>query len=208
MSLVLLLGAVGCGETGAANGDRDIANAPDLLVVDKAAACVDTFGDALTNSFGRLDGTLIAIVAPDDTQCTMYNSDHMVLEIAMNGAVYRAVVNVISDRDGDQRVRLFEKSLAMATPFAEGWHPDVTFDYDDLGVHNAEFEPLEMTPLVERLSAPLTIGAPIAVYTTSSGGGSSHLVHRNKRNADGAIVVDPTSATPRHLLLAFFTQSF
>ena len=93
-------------------------------------------------------------------------------------------------------------------PYSEGWHTDVTLDYvNDLDVHNADFEPMEETPLIDRLTAALTIGAPLSVFTVSSGGDSSHLVHRNRLDADGAIVLDPLGS-PRYLLLAFATQSF
>src|SRR5262245_41579858 len=36
---------------------------------DKAAQCADQFGAALTDSYGRVDGTVLALVDPSDTQC-------------------------------------------------------------------------------------------------------------------------------------------
>ena len=53
----------------------------------------------------------------------------------------------------------------------------------------------------------LTIGAPVAVFSSTSGGGSSHLVHRNTTGQDGAIVIDPSTA-PHYLLFSFSTQTF
>lgn len=203
----VLAGLLAACSAGARSGGGDLAS-PDLLAVDKAAGCVDRFGSALTDSYGRLDGKLVAVVRPTDTQCPTYNNDHLVLEIEMGGDVYRVVVNVISDRAGDQRVRFYEVEAPLERPYSVGWHTDVALDYvNDLEVHNADFEPLEMDPLIERLSASLTIGAPIAAFTVSSGGDSSHLVHRNRLDADGAIVIDP-QGSPHYLLLAFATQSF
>lgn len=208
LAVGMLLALAACGDGGAKGSADLLAPSPDLVYVDKAKGCVDTFGSALTDSFGRIDGTLVAVVQPSDKQCTMFNSDHLVLEIEMQGAVYRAVVNVISDRAGDQRVRFKEQDAPLAVPFAEGWHTDVTLDYPtDLDAHNYTFEPYEMQPLIDKITALLTIGQPISVFTISSGGSSSHLVHRNRTNADGAIVINPTTS-PHYVLLAFETQSF
>src|SRR4051794_34872783 len=50
---------------------------------DKSAGCASTFGSALTSAFGRIDGTVLAVVKPIDTQCAMPNNDHLVLEVTM-----------------------------------------------------------------------------------------------------------------------------
>src|SRR5262249_7095216 len=71
--------------------------------IDKAANCAATFGQALTSSFGRIDGAVLAVVKPSDTQCPLPNSDHVILQVTMNGEAYRLVVNVQSDF-GDPQV--------------------------------------------------------------------------------------------------------
>src|SRR5262247_3992728 len=63
---------------------------------DKSAACASTFGTALTNAFGRLDGTILAVVMPGNMRCAMPNSTHVVLQVTTNGAAYRMVINVLS----------------------------------------------------------------------------------------------------------------
>jgi hypothetical protein len=121
------------------------------------------------------------------------------------------VVNVMSDRAGiDPRVRLATHVASLpGAPFSDGWHAGESLDYvGTLGLHDSAFTPYEMQPLVEAITGPLTVGAPVSVYATSSGGDSAHLVHRNKLDQDGAIVVNPNTATPTFLLLAFSTQSF
>ncbi|MCC6811720.1 MAG: hypothetical protein IT381_30090 [Deltaproteobacteria bacterium] len=179
--------------------------------VDKAAACASTFGKALTAPFGRLDGIIVAVLKPSDQQCTRPNSDHVIVQVRAQAAVYRMVVNVESDRGDDRRVRFAEVAKALAAPaWSEGWHQGAAFDYvKTLAVHSTDaiFQPLAMTPLIEAVLAPLEVGAKISVYATTSGGDSAHKVHRNASDRDGAIVVDPTG-TPKYLLFHFVEQSF
>jgi hypothetical protein len=180
------------------------------LPVDKAAGCASTFGDGLTNAFGRLDGTVLAVVPPAHPTCAMPNGTHLVLQVTAGGAAYRMVVNVKSDgADPD----VFYRTLAHPLPapaWAEGWHPGLTLDYvADLGVHaDASFAQHTMTELVQLVSDAIALGTKISVYATSSGGASAHLVHRNSGKTDGVIVVDPEGASPTMLLFHFPTQSF
>lgn len=186
------------------------ANTPDAALTGK---CADKFGDKLTAAFGRLDGVVYAVQKPSDTQCVMPNSDHLVLQVLWAGGVYRMVVNVESN-GADPKVRYgaFDKPLP-APAFAEGWHTDAPLDYvTTLNVHStdAAFQPYAMNDLVTAVAKELTVGAPIAVYATSGDGrpDSTHLVHRNKTDKDGAIVVDPQGATPKMLLFHFPDQTF
>jgi hypothetical protein len=106
------------------------------------------------------------------------------------------VVNVLSNgADPDIRVRGLTAPLP-APAFAPGWHPGLTLDYPrDLGVHSgAGWDALSLTAATARIADPIQVGAPIAVYASSSGGTyshSTHLVHRNGGDADGALVIDP-----------------
>lgn len=209
-----LLFAAACSDGGVPQSPSpDLAPAPppDLLVVDKAATCASTFGTALTAAFGRLDGVVRAVVPPAHPTCAKPNSDHLVLQVDSGGKTYRMVVNVLSDRAGsDPRVRLAMTTHALpGAAFADGWHAGEALDFvSTLGMHDASFTPYDMQPLVDALTAQLWVGAPISVYATSSGGDSAHLVHRNRPDQDGAIVVNPNSASPTFLLLAFSTQTF
>ncbi|MBI4815836.1 MAG: hypothetical protein HY791_06250 [Deltaproteobacteria bacterium] len=176
--------------------------------------CVASFGDELTNGFGRIDGTLVAIVEPTDTECPLFNDDHLVLEVMMMGKVYRMVVNIVSDgRSGtDTRVRLAELDHDLpGPPWAEGWHTGLSLDYPStLGVHSSttSFVPFEMSALVERVADNLELGQPMSVYASSQNRPSgAHLVHRNGERDDGAIVASASTA-PRFLLFAFDGQVF
>lgn len=199
---------------GAAAGDAAPTDgATSDAAVDKAKNCTGTFGTALTNAFGRLDGKVLAIVQPKDQQCPRPNNDHVILEVTSQGAAYRVVINVQSDRpDPDVRLRYAELPHALpGDAWADGWHPGVSFDYvDTLGVHSTDamFTPYDLAPLSQKIADAMELGDEVAVYTTSSGGDSAHLVHRNKPGQDGAIVVRPRSATPKIMLFHFATQSF
>ncbi len=194
----------------AASSTSSGAGGGDAGVIDKAGPCTGTFGQALTNSYGRVDGTVLAVVQPKDTQCPMPNNDHVILEVTMLGAVYRMVVNVQS-MSADPDVRFVSWPHALPAPaWAEGWHTGVTLDYvADFGVHVADFKPVALTPLSAMIADAITLGQKVSVYTTSSGGSSAHLIHRNDGKVDGAIVLDPDTASPRALLFHFpTTQPF
>ena len=185
----------------------------DAGVVDagtKSDFCVDTFGSVLTNAFGRIDGRLVSIVNPGST-CPGVNSDHVVLEVAIDGGVHRMVVNVMSTV-GDPRIYFLSGAFGPlpAPAFADGWHPGVALDYPtSLGVHSdadAGWQYIDMPHAIVQVNDPLTIGAPLSVYGTSSGGDradSAHLIHRHANHDDGAIVVNPTSSAPTWLLFHF-----
>jgi hypothetical protein len=183
-----------------------------LADASKAAACASSFGSELTHSFGRVDGTVVALVSTKDTQCALYNDDHVVVQILMHGKVYRMVASVKSSY-GDPNVALLPIEAPLAGPaWAEGWHTDATLDYvSTLGVHASSFTPYPMDELEVLVSNEIELGSRISVFATSSGGntaGSAHLIHRNHPNQDGAIVVRPDSAHPRYLLFRFANQVF
>lgn len=169
--------------------------------------CATSFGDKLTAGFGRIDGVISALQMPNDQTCTMPNRDHLIIQVLMNGAVYRMVVNT------DVKIASIDHALP-APAFAEGWHTGVALDYPTtLGVHSPSFQAeADMKAVVSKIVADLKVGDAISVYATSGDGRpeSAHLVHRNPNvaNTDGAIVVHPASATPRFLAFAFADQSF
>ena len=197
----------GCGSSSDATIDAATTDASiDASSTDKASACASTFGQTLTNAFGRLDGTVLAVVPPAHPTCAQPNSTHLVLQVTMQGAAYRLVVNV-------QSVFLHELDAPLAgAAWAEGWHPGEQLDYvSTLHVNSTQFVQHTMAETVALTTDQITIGSKISVYSTSSGGtkaDSAHLIHRNAANADGAIVIDPASATPHYLMFRFSNQTF
>lgn len=184
----------------------------------RAAPCASTFGTALTRDFGRLDGIIHAVVGPTDTQCALPNDDHLVVQVAMGGAVYRIVVNVLSDGRNGTDTRLRYQALHhpwVGEPWSEGWHGGATLDYArTLDAHSDRgFEPVAMTELVARVSDLLVLGERISAFATSSGGSraaSAHLVHRGQPaiEEDGALVIHPDGADPIYLLFHFDGSTF
>lgn len=189
----------------ASTGDQKDAG-PEL-----SGVCTDTFGDKLTVGFGRIDGVVYAVQKPSDTACTMPNDDHVVVQVLMNGAVYRMVTNVQSD-SGDPKVRFAIKEHALPPPaWEEGWHEGVALDYPStLDAHNADFTPYALEELVEKIAADVKVGDKISVYAESGDGRpeSAHNIHRTSGgNHDGALVIDPTGS-PHFLLFHFDEQTF
>jgi hypothetical protein len=175
--------------------------------------CATTFGSALTVGFGRIDGTVYAVQKPSDTMCVMPNSDHVIVQVLMNGAVYRLVANVQSDRPGeDPEIRIAVHPHALPAPaFAEGWHLGAGLDYvTTLGAHSdSSFTSLSLAAASAKIADEVKVGALVSIYGTVGAGRpeSAHLIHRNATNMDGAIVVDPTTA-PRFMIFHFDDQTF
>lgn len=196
----------------------DASDASDAAAADASkptGQCAATFGDKLTEGFGRIDGIIYAVQKPSDTTCAMPNGTHVVLQVLMNGAVYRLVANV-QGAGADPNIRFGILPHALPAPaFAEGWHLAAGLDYvTTLDAHvgadaGVSFTPLTLAEAVPKIADELKIGDPVSVYGTCGNGRpeSAHLIHRNKTNEDGAIVVNPTTA-PRFLLFHFDNQTF
>jgi hypothetical protein len=216
----------GCSSSSDPTADlaMDAASSLDLSI-DKSARCASTFGSALTAPYGRLDGTVLAVLPPNDQACPMPNSDHLILEVTSGGAVYRMVVNVQSDRGTDLRVFFGEKSAPLAGPtYAGGWHTNAPLDYAlTLGATKSELSPLDMADLVSNVTERIPLDAKVSVFGSTAGGASAHLIHRNVDDTDGgvtpdggiapiyqdgAIVLLPDSESPQYLLFAFAEDSF
>ena len=177
----------------------------------KAVACATTFGAELTNSFGRLDGTVLAVIPPNFQGCAQPTSTHTVVQVMVNGAAYRMVVNVLSTV-GTPDVFLGEADAPLAGPaWTEGWHPDAQLDYaTTLHVMKSQFTEAAQATAAARVYDMVALGEHISVFATSSGGAkadSADKIHRNTAHADGAIVLHPDTA-PHYLLTAFANQSF
>lgn len=166
--------------------------------------CATSFGNALTDGFARIDGVVYALQMPNDQSCTMPNKDHLIVQVLMNGAVYRMVVNT------DVKVATVEHAVPSPA-FAEGWHTGVALDYPSiLGAHSPSFVAKDMAGVVASVTSELHVGDPVSIYATSeSYPDSAHLVHRNTnaQNVDGAIVAHPTTS-PKFILFAFDNQTF
>lgn len=215
MLLFLLIGCRGGGATppdpvidGTPGSDGPLP--PDAPFVDKAGPCVSSFGQDLPDGFGRMDGTIVAVVPPGHPTCPASNDDHLILEIRQGGHVYRMVTAVVSTV-GNPDMAFVDHAAPLAGPtWSEGWHTGIAFDFvTDLGLHRLDFAPRAEADLVYSLNQRLELGAKVSVFATvENDPASAHLVHRTGDNAtDGAIVIDPDTA-PHYLAMRFDNQLF
>jgi hypothetical protein len=194
-------------------GDATLLDAPSSDAgadADKAARCAATFGDALSNAFGRLDGTVLAVVPPADDACADINGTHLVIQVTVAGVAYRMVLDVLSTV-GSPDVFFYEEDAPLVDgAWSEGWHAGVALDYvTTLSLTSTQFADMTETPLVDKVTSEITVGSHISVFATSQGEPSSaHLIHRNLTNQDGAIVVRPDTGSPHYLLFHFADQTF
>ncbi len=200
----------GADPTADASSATDASDASDAAV-DKSATCAAAFGENLTPAFGRIDGTVVAIVPPGDEACALPNSTHLVIQVMQSGLVYRMVVDVLSDQ-GSPDVLFEEMNAPLAgEAWAEGWHTDASLDYvTTLSTHSTSFTAMVEDDLVAKITSEIDLGSNISIYATatSSEPDSAHLVHRNLTHQDGAIVIGPDTAHPHYLLMHFDEQTF
>jgi hypothetical protein len=162
-----------------------------------SSACSDTLGHALTRAHGRLDGRVYAVVPHSSRRCNGDKS-HVHLQVLAGGEIYDVAINT-----GSNEVEV--EAPLLGASWRAGWHPGVGLDYaDDLGVHAGELAPTDEAAL----RADLATADRVAVFMTGYGAGGGHLVHRRGGAADGAVVLDPTGASPRYYLFAFDSQGF
>ena len=177
--------------------------------VDKSKTCVSTFGQALdTVGFARFDGTVVAVIPPDDQACAEPNSTHLIIEMSFSGAVYRMVMDV-NDEDAPDTIHATTLSHALiGAPWSDGWH-SVPLDYvATLGLHSTDLPGESTARAVADITDALDFGAHVSVFATAQGEpDSAHLVHRNLTNQDGALVVG-VDGSPTWLLFAFSDQTF
>jgi hypothetical protein len=186
-------------------------DAPPPIGGDKAAPCSGLFGNAITQAFGRIDGTVHAVIPPDDQDCPMSNRTHLQVEVETGGAMYRLFVNVESDQGPPD---VYEKELdapIVGPAWSDGWHVGIPNDYAvQLGLHAPDFTEITTVDLVPKITDQLNLGDKISIFASSSnpGSDSAHLVHRVGSNQDGGIVLHPDGATPHWIVMRFDEQTF
>jgi hypothetical protein len=183
---------------------------PDGVTVDDGTPmrlpCTNQFGTALTQVFGRLDGFLVAIVAPGGGGCNA-DSSHLHLQIRASGSIYDVAVNVGST--GMEDVHTTTRELTMPGPaWSEGWHPGLTDDYVALGVHAPDLVLETRAQLTSEVTADLASANHISVFATGYGGAGVHLVHHNGSNRDGLVVTRPLSNPSHARMFSFSNQVF
>jgi hypothetical protein len=178
-------------------------------------ACTSQFGDGLsqTPTFGRLDGYLVAIVAPSSMQACNDDDSHVHLQIRMQGMIYDIAIDVTDEDTGVDDVHTTTRDdIAMpgTTPWTEGWHTstDLLTDYVSLGLHDTDLTLEAKADMVTTLQTDLATANHVSIYTTSYNAKGAHLVHRNGSGHDGLLVTNPLTTPPHIRFFSFSDQSF
>jgi len=188
-----------CGGGGTPGGDGTPTRRP----------CTGTFGSAMSATYGRLDGFLVAIVDPNTGSSCRGDDNHVHLQVQVNGGVEDIAVNIAST-SGNPNVdfRTLAASLGGGA-WSEGWHTGVQLDYaTSLGVHSSSFTEETASQLTSLVDNALANANHVSIFTTGFDPTGGHLVHREGSNHDGAIVINPTTSNPTYLLFHFANQSF
>jgi hypothetical protein len=165
--------------------------------------CTSNFGTGLTGtSFGRLDGFLVSLV-PDNTMTCNGDASHLHLQILMNTRIYDIAVNL-------DAAEIETSHALLGGAWAEGWHNSTqTLDYvNDLGLHSPQFTMVTRAATRARLETLLSTTNHISVFSTRYSGSGAHLIHRNRNQTDGALVLSPLSSNPQFVAFRFSNQSF
>jgi hypothetical protein len=171
-------------------------------------ACTNTFGAAMNTTFGRLDGFLVAVVGINGSSCRS-DDNHVHLQVLMHNAVYDIAVNIASTSGNPDVDFLTVHAPLKGAAWSEGWHPSQQLDYvNDLGVHSGSFTETTPSQLASLVASDLASANHVSVFATGFDGTGGHLIHRQGSSHDGAIVINPLSASPQYLLFHFTTQSF
>ncbi len=162
--------------------------------------CTAALGNALTTTFGRLDGYLVAIVPVGQRSCNG-DSTHVHLQVSALNATYDVAVNV----DG-----LFhQQDVALGgAAWTEGWHTNVTNAYPTIGAHSSAFATTTVNALAMTVETALANANHVTVYATGYGPTGAHLVHYKGRSDDGMVVIDPLGPKPHALMFAFQGDTF
>ena len=166
-------------------------------------------GTIANTPHGRLDGTLVYVLAVDGSHACNGDSSHVHLQVQVSGLVYDVAVDVGTSTTDE--VGMLQQ--AMTVPggvWAEGWHSADNLSYPSLGVHSGQLTLTDPQTIAGQIESALTSTAQISVFCTSyAQGNGCHDVHYESGNGqDGAIVLDPTSATSPMLFFRFAADSF
>lgn len=202
-------GAMPGSDGGTVTGDGSIADGSATR-----QPCTSDFGDGLSAqaTFGRLDGYLVAIVAPSNMQACNDDNSHVHLQVRMQGMIYDIAIDVTDESTMIDDVHTTTRDIAMpgTTPWSEGWHTsaDLLSDYVTLGLHDTDIMLEAKADLVQILQTDLATANHVSVYTTSYGSDGAHLVHRNGSGHDGLLVTNPLATPPHIRFFSFTDQSF
>ncbi len=166
-------------------------------------------GTAADTTHGRLDGTLVYVLPIDGSSACNGDSAHVHLQIEVSGSIYDVAVDV--GKSGDEVAWYQQTIAAPGGPWAEGWHGSDSLGYSSIGLTSSAFATLAPAAMGAEVESLLSNTSKISIYCTgyTPGDNGCHDVHyQNGSSQDGAIVIDPTAATPTLLFFRFASDSF
>lgn len=193
--------------------ERDVVVSNDVVAASDGGAddgepirqpCVSSFGDGLSGTAGRLDGTIVAVVSPSKSRECNAGPRHVHIQVLSRGQIYDVAVNVSGGYIADKQVPL------PGAAWDDGWHPGTTISYPtDLGLTRADFRRGALRDLSAELETELAHSNHVSVYGTTYNRGGIHLIHRvDSGRSDGAVFTDPLSPSARVIAFHFSDQQF
>jgi hypothetical protein len=199
------------GATEDAASDAAASTAADAAT--RNAACTPTSqqtGTVVNTTHGRLDGTLVFVVPPvgDYDQCNG-DSSHVHLQVEVSGSVYDIAVD-IGTAPNDE-VGMYQQAIALPDgAWSEGWHGDDTLSYKTLGLSSTSFPVESPTAIANVVESLLDDTSEISIFCTgySQGNGCHDVHYEDGTTNDGALVLNPSAASPTIVFFRFSTQTF
>jgi hypothetical protein len=165
--------------------------------------CTSNFGTALSGAYGRLDGFVVAVVPPGNGSACNADSNHVHLQVSSGGKTYDVAINTDSGFIAQKDIKL------PGAAWSEGWHTNASLDYPtDLGLHSTDFTKGSKAVLDQDMEGALATANHVSVFATPYSHSGVHLVHRQSKGHDGAVVTDPLSPTSHVFAFHFSNQTF
>jgi hypothetical protein len=169
-------------------------------------------GTLVNTDHGRLDGTLVYVLPVDGSYKCNGDDSHVHLQIEVSGLVYDVAVDIGSELDGGLNlVGMYQETVAVpGGVWAEGWHGTDTLAYQTLSLKSTSFPTADPSTIATQVETLLENTSKISIFCTGyqQGDGCHDVHYKNGTSEDGAIVLDPTSATSPMLFFRFATQNF
>ncbi len=168
-------------------------------------ACVMANGTVMSDgTFGRLDGTIVAVTPPGAVDGTCQpDADHVHVQVRAHNKVYDIAINV----GADVHSQTFDRPL-FDPAWSEGWHTGVFVEYTGIGLHSTTIPLPKAGELIDAVLTDLATANHISVYATGYGPEGAHRVHRNSQGRDGLLVTHPLRAPAHARAFSFSNQTF
>jgi hypothetical protein len=166
-------------------------------------------GTIVNSTHGRLDGTLVYVVPVGGSGKCNGDESHVHLQVEVTGLVYDVAVD-IGSLPSDE-VGLYTETIPVPSgTWTEGWHATDDLSYPSLSLSSTQFPIADPSAVASQVVALLDSVSKVSIFCEGyTEGNGCHDVHYVNGNAeDGAIVLDPTSATSPVLFFRFQGQTF